>query len=79
MTDHETAPADSAYHRRLPIGERLSTRPLIDDDPLSCFDEVTLAFWDAVLPSMPEEMKAEHLRIVAESLATGGGTAFPGR
>ena len=38
-----------------------------------------LAFWDAVLPSMSEEMKAEHLRIVAESLAAGGGTAFPQR
>ena len=29
-----------------------------------------LAFWDDVLPAMPDELKAEHLRIVAESLAT---------
>jgi hypothetical protein len=32
-----------------------------------------------VLPSMSEEMQAEHLRIVAESLAADGGEAFPGR
>ena len=28
-----------------------------------------LAFWDDVLPSMPEDMQAEHIRIVAEALA----------
>jgi hypothetical protein len=204
MTEYETAAADSPYHRTLPIGERLSTRPLVEDDPLSCFDDVTLsplapmlvpekprvgaldraecghcrpsdhtiwtddlwqvragwdrmgipyiggiaprehvrledasiellttlgpllqrvsaavksipgvarchfarwgdgsehfhmwalarpagmmqgrgailAFWDAVLPTMPEELQSEHLRIVAETLATGGGEAFPDR
>jgi hypothetical protein len=203
MTDYETAPADSPYHRTLPIGERLSGRPLVDDE-LSSFDEVTvkslapmlvpeqprggeldpgscshckpseftiwrddlwhvnagwtrmgipyvgglapnehcrlddaplavlaalgplmqrvsvavksipgvarthfarwgdgsehfhlwalarplgmmqgrgamLAFWDDVLPDMPEEMKARHLDIVARSLADGGGEAFPYR
>ncbi len=31
MSDYETAPADSAYHRTLPIGDRLSSRPLVDD------------------------------------------------
>ena len=36
-----------------------------------------LAFWDDVLPAMPDELMAEHLRIVAENLAAGGGTAFP--
>ena len=36
-----------------------------------------LAFWDDVLPAMEDELQAEHLRIVAESLARGGGTAFP--
>jgi hypothetical protein len=36
-----------------------------------------LAFWDDVLPAMPDELVREHLRIVAESLASGGGTAFP--
>ena len=36
-----------------------------------------LAFWDDVLPAMPDEMMTDHLRIVAESLASGGGTAFP--
>lgn len=35
-----------------------------------------LAFWDDVLPAMPEEMVAEHLRVVAESLAARGGHAF---
>jgi hypothetical protein len=36
-----------------------------------------LAFWNDVLPAMPEELAAEHLRIVAERLAEGGGEAFP--
>jgi hypothetical protein len=36
-----------------------------------------LAFWDDVLPAMPEEMVADHLRIVAEALAADGGEAFP--
>jgi hypothetical protein len=38
-----------------------------------------LAFWDDVLPAVPDDLMAEHLRIVAESLAAGGGTAFPNR
>lgn len=36
-----------------------------------------LAFWDDVLPAMPDDLMAEHLQIVAESLAAGGGEAFP--
>jgi hypothetical protein len=36
-----------------------------------------LAFWNDVLPAMPEEMSADHLRIVADRLAEGGGEAFP--
>jgi hypothetical protein len=36
-----------------------------------------LAFWDDVLPDLPADLQAEHLRIVAESLASRGGTAFP--
>jgi hypothetical protein len=36
-----------------------------------------LAFWDDVLPTMPEDLVREHLRIVATSLAADGGTAFP--
>ena len=36
-----------------------------------------LAFWNDVLPAVPEELATEHLRIVAESLAAGGGAAFP--
>lgn len=38
-----------------------------------------LAFWDDVLPPMPQEMADEHIRIVAEALAAGGGEAFPHR
>lgn len=38
-----------------------------------------LAFWDDVLPPMPQEMADEHVRIVAETLAAGGGVAFPHR
>lgn len=36
-----------------------------------------LAFWDDVLPDMPEELVRDHLRIVAEALAADGGEAFP--
>ncbi len=36
-----------------------------------------LAFWDDVLPEMPSDLQDRHLRIVAEALAAGGGTAFP--
>jgi hypothetical protein len=38
-----------------------------------------LAFWDDVLPHMPADLQATHLRIVAEALAVDGGEAFPGR
>ena len=38
-----------------------------------------LAFWEDVLPAMPDEMKHEHLEIVAQALAAGGGEAFPHR
>jgi hypothetical protein len=38
-----------------------------------------LAFWDDILPEMPSGLQQEHLRIVAESLAAGGGTVFPNR
>lgn len=38
-----------------------------------------LAFWNDLLRAMPDELAAEHLRIVAESLAAGGGEAFPSR
>ena len=60
MGDYETSPADSAYHRTLPIGERLSARPLVDDD-LSCFDDVTLS---ALAPMLvPERPRAGWDRI----------------
>lgn len=38
-----------------------------------------LAFWDDVLPAMPDSLKQEHLRIVAESLAERGGEVYPYR
>jgi hypothetical protein len=58
MTDYEAAPADSPYHRTLPIGEQLSARPLIDD-ALSCFDDVTLK---ALAPMLvPEKPRAGEL------------------
>lgn len=38
-----------------------------------------LAFWDDALPAMPDELRDEHVRIVAESLAAGGGAAHPFR
>ena len=34
-----------------------------------------LAFWDDVLPRLPEDLAREHLRIVATALAEGGGEA----
>ena len=39
--EYRSHDADSRYHRTLPIGERLSGGPLVDDR-LSCFEEVTL-------------------------------------
>ena len=53
--DFETRPADSAYHRTLPIGERLSGQPLVDDR-LSCFDDVTLKTLEPML--VPERPRA---------------------
>ncbi|MCW2794052.1 MAG: hypothetical protein JWO76_3150 [Nocardioides sp.] len=35
-----------------------------------------LAFWNDVLPAMPDDLAAEHLRVVASSLASGGGEAL---
>ena len=58
MADYESAPADSAYHRTLPIGERLSAAPLVDDW-LSCFDEVTLKALEPML--VPEQPRAGEL------------------
>ena len=36
-----------------------------------------LALWDDVLPAMPDQMVRDHLAVVAEGLASGGGRAFP--
>jgi len=58
VSDYETAPADSAYHRTLPIGERLSAVPLLDD-AMSCFDEVTLKELAPML--VPEKPRAGAL------------------
>ena len=38
-----------------------------------------LAFWDDVLPAMSDEMRDEHLGIVAQALAEGGGEVYPFR
>lgn len=80
--------ADSADHRTLPIGERLSGAPLVDDW-LSCFEAVTLKPLGPLVQRVSAAVKSipgvarthfarwgdgsEHLRIVAESLAAGGG------
>lgn len=55
MTDYRTSPADSPYHRTLPIGTRLPADPLVDDD-LSCFEAVTLKELEPML--VPEEPRA---------------------
>ena len=55
VPDHRTHEADSPYHRTLPIGERLSAAPLVDDW-LSCFDDVTLKALEPML--VPEEPRA---------------------
>ena len=55
MTEYRTHEADSPYHRTLPIGERLSGEPLLDDW-LSCFDAVTLKELEPML--VPEEPRA---------------------
>jgi len=56
--EHRTQEADSPYHRTLPIGERLSGQPLVDDR-LSCFEEVTLKPLEPML--VPEEPRAGEL------------------
>lgn len=38
-----------------------------------------LPYWDGMLPEMPLDMTEEFIEIVATSLASGGGTAFPER
>ena len=38
-----------------------------------------LAFWDGVMPKLSDDLRTEHLRVVAAALAEGGGTAFPER
>lgn len=38
-----------------------------------------LAFRNEVLPAMPDDLAAEHLRIVAEALAEDGGAVVPYR
>ena len=38
-----------------------------------------LPYWDGMLPEMPADMTEEFFEIVATSLASGGGTAFPER
>ena len=38
-----------------------------------------LAFWDDVLPAMPQDLMDSHLSIVATELALRGGEAFPHR
>ncbi len=56
MTDaYETRPADSPYHRTLPIGERLNGDPLVGG-ALSCFEDVTLAPLAPML--VPEQPRA---------------------
>jgi hypothetical protein len=55
MGGYESSAADSPYHRTLPIGERLSGAPLVDDW-LSCFDDVTLKALEPMLvPEKPRE------------------------
>jgi hypothetical protein len=55
MTEYRTHDADSPYHRTLPIGQRLSGHPLVDDD-LSCFEAVTLKPLEPML--VPEAPRA---------------------
>ncbi|MFB7249781.1 hypothetical protein [Microbacterium sp. NPDC056234] len=38
-----------------------------------------LEFWNDILPALDEDMMREHLDIVANALAAGGGTAYPNR
>lgn len=38
-----------------------------------------LPYWEQAMPAMPEAMMNEHIDIVANALAAGGGKAFPHR
>lgn len=52
---YESSDARSPYHDLLPIGERLSSRPLLDDQ-LSCFEQVELK--PLVAMRVPEHLNA---------------------
>ncbi|WP_166389916.1 hypothetical protein [Nocardioides ochotonae] len=70
-------PADSAYHRTLPIGERLSGEPLVDD-PLSSFEEVRLRpLAPMLVPEAPrsgtvDRAECGHCRPSAHTIWTDG-------
>ena len=55
---YRSEPAHSPYHDLLPIGEQVSGDPLVDD-PMSCFEAVTLKRLEPML--VPEEPRAGEL------------------
>lgn len=59
MSEHETAPARSPYHRALPIGERLSTKPLTESPFFGFEGDVTMEPLEPML--VPEQPRSgEH-------------------
>ena len=38
-----------------------------------------LEFWNDILPAIDDDMMREHLDIVANALAAGGGETYPNR
>ena len=53
VTDYEAEPADSAWHRRMPYGERVSAQPLIDSPFVPFEGDLTMAPLEPML--VPEK------------------------
>lgn len=71
MTEYRTRPASSRWHDRIPIGERMSAQPLVDD-PLTAFEgDLRLAPLAPML--VPEEPRRGELDPAECGHCTPGG------
>lgn len=71
MSDYRTTPASSRWHDAVPIGERVSAQPLVDD-PMTAFEgDLRLAPLEPML--VPEEPRHGELDPTECGHCTGGG------